>query len=144
MDNVDYKKIVAKYTPSEDKLKNMLYAFVSGGIIGILGVGLYQILQGFNVEASSAGGYVSIIFILVASVLTGIGVFDKLVEKFKCGIIIPTTGFAHSIAASIIDAKHDGMITGIGSSVFKLAGSVILYGTVSAFVLAIIRVIING
>ena len=67
-----------------------------------------------------------------------------MVEKFKCGIIIPITGFAHSITSSAIDSKKDGMITGIGASTFKLAGSVLLYGIVSAFILAIIKVVFYG
>jgi stage V sporulation protein AC len=48
------------------------------------------------------------------------------------------------MTSSAIDYKKDGFISGIGSNTFKLAGSVILYGTISAFILTIIKVIING
>ena len=138
----DYKKIVNKYYPSENKIKNALLAFISGGIIGIISVIIFNILNYFKISNSNI--YTIVILILLASILTALSIFDNLVEKFKCGIIIPITGFAHSMTSSAIDYKKDGFIQGIGSNTFKLAGSVILYGTVSAFILTIVRVIING
>ena len=144
MNKEEYKLIVKKYTPSEERLKNMLYAFLSGGVIGIIGVVLYQLFIGFNVSVDDAPTYVIVSIILISSILTGIGKFDNLVSKFKCGIIIPISGFAHSVVSTVVDSRRDGLITGMGSSVFKLAGSVILYGVVSAFVLTIIKVVFYG
>ena len=69
--------------------------------------------------------------------------YNYLVAKTKMGLILPTTGFAHSIASSALDYKKDGVIA-LGSNFFKLAGSVILYGMVSAFFLALLKVIIYG
>lgn len=140
--NIDeYKKIVKKYTPSPNKLKNAYLSFISGGLIGLIGTIIYNILTYYNVN--NANAWVIIVLIISASILTGLSIFDNLVEKFKCGIIIPITGFAHAMTSSAIDYKKDGLITGIGSNTFKLAGSVILYGTISAFILTIIKVIIN-
>ena len=70
--------------------------------------------------------------------------FDNWVTTCKCGLIIPTTGFAHSVSSSALDYKKDGLITGLGSNFFKLAGSVILYGIISSFILVIVKVIISG
>ena len=67
-----------------------------------------------------------------------------MVKKGKMGLIIPITGFAHSMQSSILDYKKEGPIYGFGSNVFKLAGSVILYGVVSAYVFGLIRFIIFG
>lgn len=144
MNKADYKKMIKKYTPKEDVLKNALMAFVSGGVVGVISTIIYVIFLRFEFDVTSATSYTLVILILLSSLLTGIGCFDKLVEKFKCGIIIPITGFAHSITSSAIDSKKDGMITGIGASTFKLAGSVLLYGMVSAFILAIIKVVFYG
>lgn len=36
MNKEEYQRLVKKYTPSEDKLKNALIAFVVGGLIGVL------------------------------------------------------------------------------------------------------------
>ena len=70
-------------------------------------------------------------------------VLDDLINKCKSGIIIPITGFAHSITSSALDYKNDGLITGLGSNFFKLAGSVILYAIISGFFMGIVKVILN-
>ena len=144
MNKQEYKQLVKKYTPNENKLKNALLAFVSGGIIGLISTIIYVIFLHYDFDSGSATSYTWIILILLSSLLTALGIFDNLVEKFRCGIIIPITGFAHSISSSILDNKRDGMITGVGANAFKLAGSVLLYGMVSAFILTIIKVIFYG
>jgi stage V sporulation protein AC len=85
-----------------------------------------------------------VVFIFLASLFTALGFFDNLVSFFRCGLIIPITGFAHSIMSAALDYKKEGPIYGVGSNVFKLAGSVIYYGVVSAAVFGVIRFILFG
>lgn len=143
MNKIDYQKLVSKYTPSESKLKNALYAFISGGVIGLFSVGIYDFFSLFHFSQEICTGYTILILILLASIFTGLSFFDTWVGKFKCGLIIPITGFAHSVTASALDYKKDGLITGLGANIFKLAGSVILYGVISAFILVMIKVVLN-
>lgn len=141
MNSRKYQKLVEESTPKENKLTNMLISFFSGGIIGLIGTFLYLRLNTmYNEELSIS--FMLLILIMAISLLTAIGKADDLFCKFKCGLIIPITGFAHSIASSIIDYKKEGLIN-VGSNTFKLAGSVILYGIVSAIVLTLIKVILN-
>lgn len=127
---MNYNKLVSYLTPKENRIKNMFISFVSGGVIG----GLSYILTSiFNVEI------MIMIMIITASLLTGVGVFDDLVNKYKMGLIIPITGFAHSVTSSALEYKHDGLITGVGANIFRLAGSVILYGVISSSILIVIR-----
>ena len=141
MNSRKYQQLVEESTPKENKLTNMLIAFFSGGIIGLIGTFLYTRLNDmYNQELSIA--FMLLIMIATISFLTAIGKADDLFVKFKSGLIIPITGFAHSITSSIIDYKKEGLIN-IGSNTFKLAGSVILYGIVSAIVLTFIKVILN-
>ena len=81
---------------------------------------------------------------MLGSTFTALGFFDNWVTKVKAGLIIPTTGFAHSITSSALDYKKEGLITGLGANFFKLAGSVLLYGIIAAFFLSIIGVIFHG
>ncbi len=127
---MDYKKLVKSLTTPENYFKNTLVAFLSGGVIGAISEIL---VSTFNVDT------MLIIWIFIAAVLTGLSIFDKLADVFKMGIIIPITGFSHSVSSSTLEYKKDGLITGIGSNYFKLAGSVILYGILSASLLAFIR-----
>ena len=112
-----------------------------GGLIGFLGeFFLYFLTEAFGMARSDAYIWLCLTLILVGVLLTALGFFDNWVSKCKCGLIIPTTGFAHSVASCALDAKREGLVTGLGASFFKLAGSVILYGVISAFFLAIVRV----
>ena len=141
MNTRKYQTMVDNLTPKENKLTNMLIAFFSGGLIGLIGTFLYLRLNNtYNEELSVS--FTLLILIIVISFLTSMGKADSLFSKLKCGLIIPITGFAHSIASSIIDYKKEGLIN-IGSNTFKLAGSVILYGIVSAIILTLIKVILN-
>lgn len=145
MDTKKYQKIVDKNNPKETKVKNLFSAFFTGGLLGLLGNFLIE-LYGFvlHISTVSATTLMLVTLIFIACLLTGLGVFDKLVKKGKMGLIIPITGFAHSIQSAILDYKKEGPVYGFGSNVFKLAGSVILYGVVSAYIFAMIRYLIFG
>lgn len=126
----EYKNIVKKLTPKEDKFKNNVISFLSGGIIGMIS----EII----VNATDVNTML-LVWIVIASILTGIGIGDELVFKFKMGVIIPITGFSHSVTAASLDYKKEGFVTGIGTNYFKLGGSVILYGIVSSAIFTILR-----
>ena len=145
MEKQEYLEIVDSKSKTPNILENAFISFLVGGLLG----GLFEILTTwlinlFELSEQVALGWSLLTFIGIAILLTGFGVFDTLISKFRFGLIIPNTGFAHSIASSLLDYKRDGLITGLGSNMFKLAGCVILYGTVSAFICAIVKVIIYG
>ena len=145
MDKEEYKNLVKKKYPKQNKLKNMLIAFVVGGSSGLSGQiisRLLVILFGMSVKVSYS--VVCLITIFLASLFTGLNFFDDWVTKTKCGLIVPTSGFAHSITSCGLEYKKDGMITGLGANFFKLAGSVLLYGIISAFILCVIKVVFYG
>ncbi len=144
MNKNEYLNLVKKLTPKEDKQKNYLLAFLIGGSIGALGEAIKLFLIKFcHFKLDDAVSMVLLIIIFGSCFLTSLGVFDNLASKFKCGVIVPISGFAHSIMSCALDYKKDGLITGLGSNIFKLAGCVLLYGIVSAFIFGIIKVIIN-
>ncbi len=143
MNKEQYQNLVKRKTPKENRLMNSIVAFFFGGFLGMLAEGVMQLIRHiFNLSILDATVWMMIIFIFVACLLTALGVFDKLVNIFKSSLIIPITGFAHSVTSAALDYKQDGLIQGVGSNCFKLAGSVILYGVVAAFVLVIIGVLI--
>ena len=83
--------------------------------------------------------YVFIFYIAVGSVLSGMGVFDKILGIFKCGFIVPSTGFSNSLTSAAIDVREEDMIKGMGASIFKLAGSIILYGIIFGVIFGLVR-----
>jgi len=140
-----YLDIVDKHTPKEDRLKNAILTFVVGGLIGSFGELLLRgYMLWFSLPRKESGVIVTLTFVVVASLLTAIGVFDVWVSKLKSALIIPITGFAHSMTSAALEYKGEGFILGIGANIFKLAGSVILYGIVSVYVFGIIRLLFIG
>lgn len=145
MKKLKYEQIAAKYRPIENKRKNMLKAFISGGLIGMFGELIIEILCiKTHISRSEAQTYMIIFFIFISSLFTSLGFFDKLVTKYKCGLLIPITGFAHSMTSAALDYKREGLIYGLGSNIFKLSGSVIVYGVLSAWFFGMIRFFIGG
>lgn len=145
MNKDEYQKLVKKYEPNEDKLHNTIYAFLIGGTVGFLVEGIIVVLMNvYSLSRVEASTWTCLIVILAASLFTALGFFDNWMTKAKAGLLLPTTGFAHSVQSSALDYKKEGLITGLGSNFFKLAGSVILYGILSAFIFVMVKVIING
>lgn len=140
-----YEKIVMHYKPKEHRLKNAFISFMVGGLMGLLGHFLVELYSYYlNISTSDAAIFMIITLIFISSLFTALGFFDKLVNFCRCGLIIPITGFAHSMTSAAIEFKREGFVTGLGANIFKLAGTVILYGIVSAYVFGIIRYLIMG
>lgn len=144
--NDKYLEIVKKYTPKEDRLKNAILTFIAGGIFGALSELLLRCYTiWFNLPRKEAGIIVTLTLVIIASILTAVGIFDMFVSKLKSALIIPITGFAHSMTSAALEYRKEGLVLGIGANIFKLAGTVILYGIVSVYVFGIIRLLIlNG
>ena len=143
MKNSKYDKIADQHKAKENRLFNVFIAFVVGGLFGLIGEALICFYSSFGISRSESSTLMSVSLIFVGSLCTALGFFDKLVTKFKCGLLIPITGFAHSMTSAALDYKKEGLIYGFGSNMFKLAGSVILYGVVSAWFFGMIRYVLG-
>ena len=143
MNNKEYDKLTKEIVVEDDIFKNMVISFFSGGILGLIGQLIADLLLNiFNCSIGDSYLLVFIIYIIIGSLLTGIGVFDKVLSIFKCGLIVPSTGFANSMTSSAMDTRNEGFVRGIGSSIFKLTWSIILYGIVFGIIFGFVRGII--
>ena len=134
----EYKKIVEKYSPPSKTLVDTVRAFISGGIICMIGeffLTLYE-KMGFDKEISGTLTCISLIFI--ASVLTAFNVFDKLAKFCGAGTLVPITGFANSVVSPAMEFKSEGMVMGMACRMFIVAGPVIVYGTISSIIAGLI------
>ena len=145
MEKLKYKKIVDKHTPNNNRLKNAIIAFIIGGLMGMLGnflVDAYSYY--FDLSSKDASVFMIITLVFLGCFLTCLGFFDKWVNFAKCGFIVPITGFAHAMMSAALEYRKEGLVTGLGANMFKLAGSVILYGVVSAYIFGLLRIFIMG
>ncbi len=145
MDINKYNKIADDHKADKHLLKNAIVAFISGGVIGLVGEGIIELLiRIFSLSRQVASTYMIMIFIISASFFTALGFFDKIVVFCKSGLLLPITGFAHSMTSAFMDYRKEGLIYGVGSNAFKLAGTVIVYGVFSAWIFGMIRYLIGG
>ena len=145
MEENKYKRLVSKHTPKENVLNNALIAFIVGGFMGLLGQFLpdfYSYI--FDISTSDGTTLMIVTLVFLGCLFTCLGFFDKLVHFARCGLIIPITGFAHAMMSASLEYRKEGFVTGIGANMFKLAGSVIVFGVVSAYVFGFLRLIIGG
>ena len=145
MEKKEYQKIVDKYTPNEPRLRNALVAFIIGGLMGVLGNFLIEAYSYyFDLSTKDASVFMIITLVFLGCFLTCLGFFDKWVNFAKCGLIIPITGFAHAMMSAALEYRKEGLVTGIGANMFKLAGSVIIFGVVSAYIFGLLRLFVMG
>ncbi len=141
MNNEKYDEIIKKVIKKEDISKNILIAFLSGGVMGVIGEVLANFFDNY-MSTSDSYLYVFVVFVVLGSIFTGLGFFDKILSIFKCGLIVPSTGFANSMTSAAMDNNREGFIKGIGGNIFKLTGSIILYGVVFGIIFGYIRSVI--
>ena len=127
--------IIKKSPVKRPIVKNAFFAFVIGGLIGLVGQSIiYLFNKILGIDNETANSLMSLTIVGITSVLTAFGLFDKLGQIAGAGTYIPITGFANSMTSSAIEGKSEGLILGIMSNMFKLAGAVIVAGVVSAFI----------
>lgn len=139
-----YQKIVERYTPEENITVNVLIAFLTGGIMGIVGQLLIELYTYFiHIPYKEATVCMLITLIFLSCLLTSLGFFDKWVNFCKCGLIIPITGFAHATQSAALEYRKEGLIMGLGANMLKLSGAVIIYGVIGSFVFSLIRTLVG-
>lgn len=140
----NYQEIVKKNSPKESVLGNAIVAFISGGVMGIIGEFLIEIYSYFlDISTKEATVCMLVTLIFFACLFTSLGFFDKFVNFCKCGLIIPITGFAHATMSAALEYRKEGLVTGIGMNMLKLSGAVIIFGVVSSFTFSLIRMVIG-
>lgn len=138
MNQSELKSIAARHVPNEHKFKKCCLAFLSGGLIGGIGQIGYEVLkESFSPSDSSV--MIMLIVILIASISTGLGIYDKIAQHCGAGLFIPISGFSNALTSSAMECRGEGLVLGIGSNMFKLAGSVLTYGIISALIFSAIR-----
>ncbi|MGV3463847.1 MAG: stage V sporulation protein AC, partial [Heyndrickxia sp.] len=125
-------------------LKNCVRAFFIGGLICLVGQAVtYFYIYFFNFTEQTAGNPTVATMVFIAMILTGFGVYDRIGQFAGAGSAVPVTGFGNAVISSAIEHRTEGYVLGVGGNMFKLAGSVILFGVFSAFVVALVKTILT-
>ena len=127
--NKNYVAYVHSFDPPTQHFKNCFRAFLVGGLICCIGQALRVLFERvvglYGDELASA---VSICLIFLGTLLTGLGVYDRIGRYAGAGSIVPITGFANSMASPAIEFKTEGIVYGLAAKMFIVAGPIIVYG----------------
>ncbi|MCM3570946.1 stage V sporulation protein AC [Neobacillus mesonae] len=139
----EYQKLQKNREIKRPVFKNCIKAFLTGGLICLIG----QVIQDlyiyyFNFTDQTAGNPTVGTLIFIAMLLTGFGVYDRIAQFGGAGSAVPVTGFGNAVISAAIEHRTEGFVLGVGGNMFKLAGSVILFGVFSAFVIALVKTIL--
>ncbi|MBM7552401.1 stage V sporulation protein AC [Thalassobacillus pellis] len=139
-DQKQYQNTIKTYQPKPNYLANCIKAFIVGGLICVIGEALTDFyMKVFDFSEKEAGNPTVTTLILIAALMTGFGVYDKLGQFAGAGSAVPVTGFANSITSAALEHKSEGLVLGVATNLFKLAGSVIVFGVVAAYILGMLR-----
>lgn len=139
-----YQSFAKQREPKIPAFKNCVRAFFVGGTICLLGQCIQEaFIHWGNFNKNTAGSPTVAVLIIVAVLLTGFGVYDKIAQWAGAGTGVPVTGFANSMASAAIEHKSEGYVLGVGGQMFKIAGPVIVFGTVAAFLVGIVHLLIK-
>ena len=140
-----YGKYAKEFTPKPKYFSNSLKAFFVGGAVCICALAFQRYLQAKGVSEEDAGTFVTIALIMIAQLLTGLGVFDVIAKFAGAGVIVPITGFSNSMVAPALEYKREGPVLGGGAKLFSVAGPVLVCGISAATVVGVIyRIILKG
>lgn len=137
----EYREYAERKIPKPTYFKNIIFAFIIGGIICTVGefIGNYLARLGYNQESVAAG--TSIILVFLGSLLTGLGIYDKIGKVGGAGAAVPITGFANSIVAPAMEYKREGFIFGVAAKMFTIAGPVLVYGVGSSIIVGLLSIL---
>ena len=138
-----YKERIKRHSPPSPYLKNSLFAFISGGTVCLFGELLATLFIKLGLENEDSYLLFTVSLIFIASLLTGLGIFDKIARFAGAGTLVPVTGFANAVVSPALDTRCEGYILGVGAKIFTVAGPVILYSVLSGTFYGIIYYLVT-
>lgn len=142
--NKNYNRYVDSKKPLTRNFPTLIYSFIVGGFICMIGQGIMDLLLYLfpTMSVESASGWMLIILIFLASFLTGLGVYDRIGVFAGAGSIVPITGFSNSITSPAMEFKKEGIIFGLCVKMFTVAGPVIVNGLAISVIVGLIYLFI--
>lgn len=134
----EYQEYVKTVTPVHNLWMNMAKAFVTGGVICMIGQGILNYCKTAGLDKEISAGWCAVVLVFLSALLTGLNIYPRIAKWGGAGALVPITGFANSVAAPAIEYKKEGQVMGIGCKIFTIAGPVILYGIFTSWVLGIV------
>ena len=143
LSNMEYDKMVKKYSPNSSLFKDCVWAFVVGGAICTLGQAIQNGWLAAGLTKDDAGAATACCLVLLSAVLTGLNVYSNIGRFGGAGSLIPITGFANAVVSPAIDFKAEGLVTGMAAKMFTVAGPVIVFGSLASVIYGVVLMLLR-
>lgn len=134
----EYDAMLKQKSPNSPLGKDMVWAFVVGGLICVVGQGVTNLWKALGLSEADAATATSVAMIFLGALFTGLGWYDKLAKHAGAGTIVPITGFANAIVAPAMEFKSEGLVLGMAAKMFVIAGPVLVYGITASIAYGLI------
>ena len=142
--NKNYLAYVSKISPKTNETRSLFHAFWVGGVICLIGQFIRFMLEYLlGLYGDELAGTTSIVLIFLGSLLTGLGVYDRIGKYAGGGSIVPITGFANSVVSPAMEFKSEGFIYGLAAKMFVIAGPIIVFGVIGSVAVGLIYYIVG-
>ena len=139
-----YQEYVKQVTPTHNLLKEVGKAFLTGGLICVLGQFLQNTGLNIGMDQKTASTWCSILLVLLSVLLTGFNIYPSIAKWGGAGALVPITGFANAIVSPAMEFKSEGLILGLGAKLFVIAGPVLVYGISASVIYGLILFLTGG
>ena len=142
--NKNYLEYVSDISPKTNETRSLFHAFWVGGIICLIGQFIRFMLEYLlGLYGDVLAGTTSIVLIFLGSLLTGLGVYDRIGKYAGGGSIVPITGFANSVVSPAMEFKSEGYIYGLAAKMFVIAGPIIVFGVIGSVAVGLVYYIVG-
>lgn len=137
--NENYLEYVKAVSPKTNEPRSLFRAFWVGGTICCIGQGVRFFFEyAIGLGGDELAAYVSMVMIFLGSLLTGLGVYDRLGKYAGGGSIVPITGFANSVVSPAMEFKTEGYVYGTAAKMFVVAGPIVVFGIASGVLVGLL------
>ena len=140
----EYQRRVQQNKPKPPVVRDVIIAFIAGGVICVLGQIVLNYFSSMGLSAKEAAAPTAAVMVTIGAILTGLGWYDELGKFAGAGSAVPITGFANSIVSPALEFKREGFVLGVGARMFIVAGPVLVYGTLTSVAVGIVYWLVHG
>ena len=144
MSKKEYNAYVQRLAPKSPIWKDLLNAFWTGGLICVLGQLIQNGWAAAGLDKDAAGSATAISLIFLSAVLTALSVYNCIAKFAGAGTLVPITGFANAIVSPAMEFKKEGLVLGLASKMFVIAGPVLVYGITASVGVGVIYYLMKG
>ena len=139
----EYKNYVEQKAKKSPIVKDVVLAFVIGGLICVVGQAIQNGWSAMGLNKEDAGTATSVCLVLLSALLTGFNLYNKLARFGGAGTLVPITGFSNAVASPALEFRREGIITGTCARMFVIAGPVIVCGVSASVVYGLVLLLLG-